>query len=146
MLVFFELSLTALLFGVLIWASWVDFRLRRIPDIASLGLVAIGLALSGTVSGLGLADRLVGAGAGFLVLWAVGEVFFRLRGAEGLGIGDAKLFAAAGAWLGWRDLPMVLLLAAVMGLAYAAVLRRRDLAFGPWIAAAFALCWLYRLT
>jgi leader peptidase (prepilin peptidase)/N-methyltransferase len=138
---FLKIVLTALLVAVLAWITVTDFRSRRIPDLASLPLIALGLLLSGGVSGLGLADRLMGAGLGFLILWAVGEAFWRLRGVEGLGIGDAKLFGAAGAWLGWQALPVVLLIAAVMGLAFAALTGRRELAFGPWLAAGFALCW-----
>ena len=145
MLVFFGYMLTAVLFLVLAWIAVVDFRDRRIPDIASLPLIVIGLAISGFASQIGLADRLIGAGVGFLVLWALGAAFYRLRGVEGLGIGDAKLFAATGAWLGWQDLPVVLLMAAVMGLAYAALTRKRVLAFGPWLAAGFALSWLHGL-
>ena len=142
LLAFFDYVLTALLFGLLGWIVVADFRYRRIPDRASLPLIGVGLALTGVVSQIGLADRLIGAGVGFLVLWGLGEAFFRLRGVEGLGIGDAKLFAAAGAWLGWQALPAVLLIASVMGLVFAAVMRRRDLAFGPWLAAGFALVWV----
>ena len=145
MTLIFTYLLSAFLFAVLLWIAVVDFREKRIPDIASLPLIAVGLAVSGLASQIGLADRLIGAGAGFLVLWGIGEAFFRLRGVEGLGIGDAKLFAAAGAWLGWRDLPLVLLIAALMGLAYAGLMRGRELAFGPWLAAGFALCWMHGL-
>ena len=131
------------------WIAVVDLRDRRIPDLASLALLLAGLALSGLASGLPLADRLIGAGAGFLLLWALGEVWFRQRGVEALGIGDAKLFGAAGAWLGWQALPEVLLIAALMGLTFAALRaalrlgpRQADIAFGPWLAAGLLLGWL----
>ena len=146
MLVYFAVCLTGLMFGLLGWVVVADFRHRRIPDMASLPLIGVGLMLTGAVSQIGLADRLIGAGVGFLVLWGLGEAFFRLRGVEGLGIGDAKLFAAAGAWLGWQALPPVLLIASVMGLVFAAVTRGRELAFGPWLAAGFALVWLRVVT
>ena len=143
---FLTFALTAGLAGVCLWISTVDFRERRIPDMASLPLVAAGLLVSGFVSGVPLADRLIGAGAGFLLLWAMGEAYFRARGAEALGIGDAKLFGAAGAWLGWSALPTVLLIAAVMGLVYAALrpkARADGLAFGPWLCAGFLIVWLH---
>ena len=66
---------------------------------------------------------------------------------EGLGLGDAKLFAASGAWLGWQGLPPVLLIAALGGLGQAmlraAPQRHRPLAFGPWIAVGFFSLWLW---
>ena len=89
--------------------------------------------------------RLIGAAAGFLSLGLIGELHFRRSGAEGLGLGDAKLFAAAGSWLGWQALPLVLLIAALAGLAYAILrLGPRDapIAFGPMLAFAFLLCWI----
>lgn len=144
--VFLTIALTVGLIAVCLWIAVVDFRDQRIPDLASLPLAVCGLALSGAVSGVPLADRLIGAGLGFLLLWAVGEAVFRARGVEALGIGDAKLFGAAGAWLGWTALPMVLLIAAVMGLVYAALrpsARREGLAFGPWISAGLLVGWLH---
>jgi prepilin signal peptidase PulO-like enzyme (type II secretory pathway) len=137
--------MTAGLIAVCIWIAVVDFRTKRIPDIASLPLIAIGLALTGYASRVPLADRLIGAGAGFLLLWGLGEGMFRLGGRDALGIGDAKLFSAAGAWLGWQGLPTVLLIASLMGLAFAALRPRsaeRELAFGPWLAASLVLNWL----
>lgn len=142
---FFTAGLTIALTAVCIWIAVADFREMRIPDVASLPLIAAGLLLSGAASELPLGDRLIGAGVGFLTLWAIGEAYFRWRGAEALGIGDAKLFAGAGAWLGWAALPTVLLIAAVMGLAFAAIRpskREAALAFGPWLAAALLVCWL----
>lgn len=134
------------LVAVCAWVAVVDFREKRIPDLASLSLIAVGLLLSGMVTNLPLADRLIGAGAGFLTLWVVGEAYFRWRGADALGIGDAKLFAGAGAWLGWAALPTVLLIASVMGLVFSALrpkTQEQEMAFGPWVAAAFLLCWFH---
>jgi leader peptidase (prepilin peptidase)/N-methyltransferase len=66
-------------------------------------------------------------------------------------LGDGKLFAAAGAWVGWQGLPSVLLLAAFAGLAGALVQARlaggldpeRELPFGLYLAGALWLVWLY---
>ncbi len=117
------------------WICRVDWREKRIPHLASLPLIGVGLVLSGYATEVALADRLIGTGLVFLVFWGIGEVWFRLRGHEALGLGDAKLYAAAGAWLGWSYLPEVLLFAAFMGLAFAVVRlksRQEGLAFGPW--------------
>lgn len=136
------------LFGVLILISYIDARTYRIPDALSLPLMLVGLLLAFLSGPAYLLSSAVGAFAGFLSLWGVGEIFFRLRGHEGLGVGDAKLFGAAGAWLGWHDLPLVLLIASVSGLAFALAMsyirRGRRLAFGPWISLGFFFVFVFR--
>lgn len=146
--IIFEMALSFLLLAVCLWIALIDFRERRIPDLASLPLIGAGLVLSGFATHIALADRLIGAGAGFLLFWVIGEAYFRLRGSEALGIGDAKLFAAAGAWLGWAFLPEVLLYATVSALLFASLyprFRQDDLAFGPWLAAGFMIGWFHLL-
>ena len=133
--------------------SVVDFRTFRIPDALSIPLIvaglslAIGLSLAGTVPQVYPADYFIGAIAAYVLFAAIGESYFRLRGIDGLGLGDAKLFAAAGAWLGWQNLPMVLLIAAFGGLIQALFMqkahRANRLAFGPWIACGFWAVWLW---
>ncbi|MBC8130576.1 MAG: prepilin peptidase [Rhizobiaceae bacterium] len=145
-----------LLFFCLLKIAIVDVRTFRIPDALSLGLIAGGLAFaawrsvhaSATEPPAPFAGHLLGAGAGYLSLALVGEVFFRWRGTEGLGLGDAKLFGASGAWLGWQALPFVLLLASLSGLVQALVTGRsrapnRRFAFGPHLAGSFWLIWLF---
>ncbi|NUB43295.1 prepilin peptidase [Fertoebacter nigrum] len=133
---------------VLVAITLIDLRQFRIPDALSLPLLAAGLALA-AVTQAWWPDHLIGAALGYGMLAGIGEVYFRRRGVEGLGLGDAKLFAAAGAWLGWQALPAVLLIAALGGIAQALVLhggqRDRPLAFGPWLALGFAALWLWRL-
>lgn len=136
----------AFLFAMLAAIAVVDLRTYRIPDRLSLPLTGGGL-LWAAVAGPGpWTDHLIGAAAGYASLAGFGAVYFRLRGREGLGLGDAKLFAAAGAWLGWQALPLVLATAALAGLVFAfATSRRRPdarLAFGPWLALATWLVWL----
>ncbi|MBC7476486.1 MAG: prepilin peptidase, partial [Pseudorhodobacter sp.] len=103
----------------------IDLKTLRIPDILSLPLLVLGLVFAGFAAAPEFAGRLIGAGAGFLVLGLFGELFFRLRRREGLGLGDAKLFGAAGAWLGCQALPRVLLVGALGGLCWA-LLRRHQ--------------------
>lgn len=137
---------TALLSIVLALIALIDFRHYRVPDLLSLPLMLAGMALAWIDGPEALRDRVLGAAVGFGVLAAFGEAYFRLRGFEGLGLGDAKLFGAAGAWLGWQALPLVLLLAAGSGLCVALVTgvrgRAERIAFGPWIAFGFLLAWL----
>lgn len=88
---------------------WLPDRLTGVLAVAGLASGVLGLAPS-------LADRLVGGVAGFGALWLVGFGYRRLRGREGLGGGDPKLFGAIGLWVGWAMLPFVLLGASTAGL------------------------------
>jgi leader peptidase (prepilin peptidase)/N-methyltransferase len=93
----------------------------------------------------------VAAAIGYTVLWLIAWSYRRLRGQEGLGMGDAKLAAAAGAWLGLAPLPSVLLLASVAGILWIAIASslsgRAELSkripFGVPLAAAVWIVWLY---
>ncbi|MFT6676916.1 MAG: leader peptidase (prepilin peptidase)/N-methyltransferase [Sulfitobacter sp.] len=123
----------------------IDLKTQRLPDHYTLPLIVVGLGLSLCDGGIGLRPSVIGGGVGFALFWAIGAFYFRRRGTEGLGLGDAKLFAASGTWLGYLWLPYVLLIAAFGGLAFA-ILRRsetgRALAFGPWLALGFWGIWM----
>ena len=82
---------------------------------------------------------------GFLIFWAIGSAYHRRTGQDGLGLGDAKLFAASGTWLGYTALPYVLLIAAAGAMVFATLIQRmsnRQLAFGPGLALGFWLVWI----
>jgi leader peptidase (prepilin peptidase)/N-methyltransferase len=113
-------GLAGALFGwALLALGMLDAGHFWLPDRIALPLAATGLVL-GLGDGV---DRVIGAGAGWLALALIGFTYRRMRGREGLGGGDAKLFAAIGAWLGWQALPAVLLAAGLMGLAWALALH-----------------------
>lgn len=141
---------TAVLSVFLAAISWIDARSLRIPDALSLPLVGFGILWAAGLPDHALMPHLIGATLGFAVLAIIGHVYFRRNGTEGLGLGDAKLFAASGAWLGWEALPQVLLIAAATGLAFALVRRRNgaelsaQIPFGPWIALGMWLIWMYQ--
>ena len=145
----FEVAATLLLAAALSTIAVIDLRSFRIPDWLSLPLVALGLGVAVLRPGGEFADHLIGAAVGYGALAAFGALFFRLRGIDGLGLGDAKLFGAAGAWLGWQGLPGVLLIAALAGLAFAltrgAAARGQPIAFGPWLALGFMVAWVLLL-
>nr|WP_296748615.1 A24 family peptidase [Thioalkalivibrio sp.] len=137
-------GLAALLFtGVLIVASGIDARTTLLPDQLTLPLIWLGLAANYFGLFTDLESAVIGAMAGYLSLWLVYHGFRLLTGKEGMGYGDFKLLAAIGAWLGWQALPVVLLLAslvgAIVGIALI-LLRGRDrnipIPFGPYLAAA----------
>jgi leader peptidase (prepilin peptidase) / N-methyltransferase len=141
----------------LIALTGIDIDHQLLPDNITLPLMWAGLlaaVLFGSGSGQALPvsahDAIIGAAAGYLSLWLVFHAFRLITGKEGMGYGDFKLFAAMGAWLGWKMLPLVILLAAgtgaVLGILMI-VLHGRDRAapmpFGPYLAAAGWLGMMY---
>ncbi len=91
---------------------WLPDRLVAALAVAAMLPIAFGLPPA-------LFDRLVGGVSAWLAFMAIRFLYRRLRGREGMGAGNAKLFGALGLWLGWRLLPLLLLLAALSGLAVA---------------------------
>lgn len=96
-----------------------------LPDSLTLPLIPLGLAASWAGFGPPLADRAIGAAAGGISLWLIAALYRLARGRDGMGGGDPKLLAGLGAWLGWMQLPFVLLGAGLLGLAAALAMRAR---------------------
>jgi leader peptidase (prepilin peptidase)/N-methyltransferase len=144
-------SLAALaLTWFLVALAGIDIGHQLLPDSLTLPLMWMGLLLSLFAPGPGGAPipvdpraSLIGAAAGYASLWSVYHLFRALTAREGMGYGDFKLLAALGAWLGWRMLLPVVLIAAAVGAVTGIVLigvRGRShaapIAFGPFLAAA----------
>ena len=110
-------GLAGAIFGwSLLLLAILDIRHFWLPDRLTLPLIALGVG-SAWLFGLPmLGDSLIGALAGFLLLFAINSAYRALRGRDGLGGGDSKMLAAIGAWLGWQMLPFILLLASATGL------------------------------
>ncbi|WP_075182216.1 A24 family peptidase [Pantoea sp. 1.19] len=134
--------------------SLIDARHQLLPDALTLPLLWLGLLFSAgfSLSPVTAGDAIIGAASGYVLFRLLAEGYRRLRGVDALGGGDAKLLAAAGAWLGWQPLPQLLLLASCGGLlaAFAARLfwRRplhRAVPFGPWLAIATEILFLWPL-
>ncbi len=131
----------------------IDHREFILPDALTLPLIPAGLAVAWLIDPATLPHHLLGAALGFGVFAVVAWLYARLRGRDGLGLGDAKLLAAAGAWVSWIGLPGVVLLAGASALAVvlaAAVVRggalpapERQLPFGPYLALATWFVWLH---
>ena len=118
-------AVTALFGWWLFLLAALDVEHQWLPDKLTLPLIPAGLVAAWAGFGTGLEERAIGAVAGFVVLAGIAWLYRRLRGREGLGGGDPKLFAAIGAWLGWAQLPFVLLGAGLIGLAVVALMRLR---------------------
>jgi leader peptidase (prepilin peptidase) / N-methyltransferase len=141
-------SVLALALAVL---SAIDLITYRLPDLITLPLTALGLIATPLLLEASAWWQVASAGLGFALMAGVAFAYTKLRGRPGLGLGDAKLLAAAGAWLGAEALPSVLLWAC--GSALLALLLRAwrtgalsaqaRVPFGPFLAFGTWLVWLY---
>ena len=93
----------------------IDFRHYILPNVITLPGIAIGLALSFVLPEPGWRDALIGLAAGGGLLFAIAESYYRLRGVEGLGMGDIKMLSMIGAFLGWKLMLVTLVLASFAG-------------------------------
>jgi len=129
--------------------AWTDLETMLLPDALTLPLILAGLAEAWWFDPSMLWDRAIAAAVGWSAFAALAWLWRRLRGIDALGAGDAKLLAAGGAWIGLEPLPWVVLLAALIGIGVALIRHgrrleaRQQLAFGPWLALAIWLLWLY---
>lgn len=163
----FGVTLEALKWGVfsalLIVLTITDVRERILPDKVNFTGLGMGLALSfftRPVDGaalwlanrlfefppprpvLSFTDALLGAGAGSSLLWVVAEGYFRLRGREGMGLGDVKMMAMAGSFLGLKRTLLTILAGSLLGsviglllIALASKGRDYELPFGTFLGA-----------
>lgn len=147
-------GLATLLFAYLLIAmTFIDADTQLLPDDLTLALLWCGLLVNLNGTFVPLSEAVIGAAAGYLVLWGVYWLFKLVTGKEGMGYGDFKLLAALGAWLGWKMLPMIILLSsavgAVVGIALIVIAKRgreNPIPFGPYLAAAGVLALLYGKT
>lgn len=144
-------TVAALLFTwTLICLTLIDVDTQLLPDSITLPLLWFALLASLFHVFVTPETALIGALLGYLSLWSVFWLFKLLTGKEGMGYGDFKLLAAIGALLGWKMLPLVIMLSAFVGALVGMtliVLKGRDknipIPFGPYlsIAAYIALIW-----
>ena len=145
----FGFSATALGAALFIWftiaLAFIDQATGLLPDDLTLPLVWIGLLLNLGNAFTSIQNAVIGAVAGYLALWLVYQGFKLATGKEGMGYGDFKMNAAVGAFLGWKMLPLVILLSSLVGLAFGALQMfaargRWDAGFrfhfGPYLAIA----------
>jgi leader peptidase (prepilin peptidase)/N-methyltransferase len=117
-----------------------DLQHKILPNAITLPSIAVGFACSLFLPP-GWRDSLIGIAVGGGVLYAIAEVYYRIRGHEGLGMGDVKLLAMIGAFLGWKLVLLTLVLASfsgsIIGLAVIASSRgdmKHALPFGTFLA------------
>ena len=133
----------SLLILILLYLSYIDLRSFSLPDIVTLPLILTGIVFN-LLSPVGFADTssaVIGAVLGYGSLWLLNHLYRLTKKQDGIGMGDAKLLAALGAWLGWAALPSMLLIASISGLIGGLIyLRWRQKSthhafpFGPFLA------------
>ena len=144
-------TLAGLIFTwVLVALAMIDLDTQLLPDQITLPFLWLGLFFNLFGVFTDLQSAVIGAIAGYLVLWVVFQLFRLLTGKEGMGFGDFKLLALFGAWFGWQMLPQIILIASVVGAVSGLgliLLRRHEqgkpIPFGPYLAVAgwIALLW-----
>jgi len=134
---------------ILTWSlvvlTLIDFDHQLLPDVITLPLLWLGLLVNTLDFGFGvsLEEAVIGAIAGYSILWAFYWVFKLATGKEGMGYGDFKLLSALGAWMGWKSLLLIIglssIVCAILGLIM--ILAKRSdksmpIPFGPFLAGA----------
>lgn len=127
----------------LVALAFIDLDTQLLPDDMTLPLLWLGLAFNLWGTFVPIGDAVIGAMAGYGILWTVYWAFRLVTGKEGMGYGDFKLLAALGAWFGWQALPSIVLLASAVGAAvgigmivFARHRREVPIPFGPYLAGA----------
>jgi len=144
-------TLAALFFTwVLLALTLIDLKKQLLPDNMTLPLLWLGLFISFFEIFTDLQSSVIGAMAGYLILWSVYHLFKLLTKKEGMGFGDFKLLAALGAWAGYSYLPQIILVSSVVGsiagismLLIGKTKQQQPIPFGPYLAVAgwIALLW-----
>ena len=138
-----EAALLLLLTWGLICLTLIDFDHMLLPDQIVLPLLWLGLLVNINATFVPLNDAVIGAAVGYGSLFSVFWLFKLFTGKEGMGFGDFKLFALFGAWVGWQLLPVLILMASVVGAIMGISLmlfkdhqREQAIPFGPYLAIA----------
>ena len=156
----FGLTWSSMYLLVLTWGlislSFIDLDHHLLPDNLTLPLMWLGLLIA--VFGIGVVDlksAIVGTMIGYVSLWTIFQLFRLATGKEGMGYGDFKLLAVFGAWLGWQQLPLIILLASFVGAVVGVLnilIRKQDknqpIPFGPFLCTAgfIAMLWGEQIT
>ena len=139
-----------LLTWCLISLTMIDIDHQLLPDSITLPLLWAGLLINSQNLFTDLHSAVIGAAAGYLILWSVYWAFKLLTGKDGMGFGDFKLLAALGAWFGWQLLPLTIVLSSLVGAVLGITLlalqgkeKSTPIPFGPYLAIAgwIAMLW-----
>ncbi|MEW6997697.1 A24 family peptidase [Colwelliaceae bacterium BS250] len=143
----YDVTVQTLFMLLLTWSlitlTMIDADKMILPDQITLPLVWIGLLLNLNGVFIGLEQAVIGAVVGYMSLWSIFWMFKLVTGKEGMGYGDFKLFAVFGAWFGWEVLPLLILMASLVGAIIGISLMlfknhegSKPIPFGPYLAIA----------
>ena len=132
---------------VLLVLAAIDLQHLLLPDRVTLPAIVLFFFAGRLLGDVALVDALIGMIVGYGLIWLISEGYYRLTGREGLGLGDGKLLALVGAFLGWQALPWTLFIGSVLGSLVAipwlwwrrragdtATLRHVAVPFGPFLS------------
>lgn len=132
-----------LLSWALISLAVIDFDTQYLPDQITLPFLWLGLILNLNNTFTDIESAIIGAIAGYLILWSVYHLFKLITKKEGMGYGDFKLLALLGAWMGWEFLPAIIILSSLVGsiIGISLILLKKHqreipIPFGPYLAIA----------
>jgi len=143
-------SFAIILTWVLIVLTFIDIDHQLLPDDITLPVLWLGLGLNVFGVFTDIVSAVIGGMAGYLSLWLIYHLFRIITGKEGMGYGDFKLFALFGAWFGWQQLPLIILLSSLVGTVIGLTMiillgrdRQLPIPFGPYLAGAgwIAMLW-----
>ncbi|KGK01153.1 prepilin peptidase [Thalassotalea sp. ND16A] len=127
----------------LITLTMIDADKMILPDQITLPLVWLGLILGLNGVFISIEQAVIGAIMGYMSLWSIFWLFKLITGKDGMGYGDFKLFAVFGAWFGWELLPLLILMASLVGAIVGISLMMfknhqgsKPIPFGPYLAVA----------
>jgi len=137
----YQYILAFLFAATLVTISFIDLDHKIIPDILSLPGIVVGLGVSFLPGNIFWLDSLIGIVAGGGALFLVAFIYERITGREGMGGGDIKLLAMIGAWMGWRSLPLIVLISSLTGAVIGSIFilftgkgYRVRIPFGPFLS------------
>ncbi len=138
---------------VLVWTlialAGIDFDTQLLPDRLTFPLAGLGLLVNSFDLFVPAKSAILGLVGGYLALWIITKLYALIKKIDGMGMGDFKLLAVLGAWLGISQIPFIILLSTIIGsiagIYYYFKNNRQSLpfAFGPYIAIAGIVALLY---
>jgi len=138
-----EILIGILLITILLVLAWIDLRSFLLPDYITIPLIVLGFIANALewIHWARTFDSVLGICLGGGFLYSLNAIYRRIKGINGIGMGDAKLLAALGAFFGWTALPYILLIASSTGLLGGYIwlkVHHQDhssaFPFGPYIA------------
>lgn len=151
---YFGLTWKGLLVVVFSWflicLSGIDWRKQILPDVINYCFLWLGLIVNLFNIFTTTKSAVIGAVVGYISLWLINSVYRLLTKKDGIGQGDFKLLASLGAWLGWQQIPFIILISALIGslVGILLILSRkhewqRPIPYGPYLALAGWLALLF---